>query len=116
MSDDDAAAKNKRKTRFRIIAIVVWAAVMAGALAYMTAGSSGTPTPPAVRRCQISVTAKSVTVDGRETNIQTAPEVCKRAGGGAEIYVGSDARRTDVLQLQGVLTNARIDVLTHGLK
>jgi len=116
MSEDEAA-KKKKKTRFRVIAVVVWAVVMAAAIAYMTAGSgSSTPPPAAMKRCQILVTAKGINVDGRETNMPVAVEMCKRAGGGAEVHVGSDARRTDVLQLQGALTNARIDVLTHGLK
>lgn len=104
-----------KKTRIRVVAIVVWAVVMAAALAYMTAGSSSTPTPAAIKRCQIAVNAKGLVVDGRETNVPSAVELCKRAGG-AEVHVGSDARRTDVLQLQGALTNARVDVLTHGLK
>jgi hypothetical protein len=115
MSKDEAATK-KSKTRFRIIAVVVWAVIMAAAIAYMTAGSGSSPPPPAaIKRCEILVTAKGINVDGHESNVGVAVELCRRAGG-AEVHVGSDARRTDVLQLQGALTNARIDVLTHGLK
>ena len=101
--------------RKRIIAAVVWAAAMAGAIAYMTCGNDSSGLPKATKRCQLVINAKTITVDAQETNAVGAVEYCKRVGA-AEIYVGSGARRTDVLQIQGALTSAKIDVLTHGLK
>ena len=103
-------------TRKRIIAALVWAGAMAAAIAYMTCGNDSSHAPKgAMKRCQLVVSAKAITVDAKETNAVAAVEYCKRVGG-AEIYVGSDARRTDVLQIQGALTNSKVDVLTHGLK
>lgn len=99
--------------RTRVIAIVVWLAVMAGAVAYLQLGGSKPPVPPKpAARCKIVINAKGLAVDGAETNRDAAVERCKKFGG-ADITVGSDAKRPDVLQLQGQLTQAHIDILTH---
>jgi len=102
--------------RTRIIAIAVWAAAMVAAVAYLQFGK-GTHVEPAkpTSRCQIVINARGLAVDGAEVNRDTAVELCKKVGG-ADITVGSDAKRPDVLQLQGQLTAAHVDVLTHNAK
>ncbi len=107
-----------KRTRTRIIAIAVWAAAMAGAVAYMRCGNepadkTGPPMKPP--RCQIVINSKGIAVDGHEVNTPTAVELCQRAGG-ASVKVAADAKHSDVLQLQGALTAAHVDVLTHNAK
>src|SRR5512140_1122268 len=99
--------------RTKVIAIVVWVAAMAAAVAYLRFGNDK-PAAPAkpTSRCKIVINARGLAVDGAETNRDVAVELCKKVGG-ADITIGSDAKRPDVLQLQGMLTAAHVDVLSH---
>ena len=99
--------------RTRVIAIAVWAVAMIAAIAYLQFGKSPAPAPAKpTARCKIVINGHGLAVDGAETNRDTAVELCKRIGG-ADVTVGSDAKRPDVLQLEGQLTQAHIDILTH---
>jgi hypothetical protein len=100
--------------RTRVIAIAVWAAAMVAAIAYLQFGKSPSSAPAKpTSRCKIVINARGLAVDGTETNRDVAVELCKKVGG-ADITVGSDAKRPDVLQLTGQLTAAHVDVLSHN--
>jgi hypothetical protein len=119
LAKDVAKEIDRRRLRRRLIALAVWVAVMALAVMYLRCGTGNGPGgegggngTKTARRCQLRIDAKAITVDGHETNRDTAVEICKKSAG-AEITITGDARHGDVLALQGALTAAHVDVLTH---
>jgi hypothetical protein len=117
---DVAKELDRRRFRRRIIALAIWIVAIVLAVLYLRCGTGtgsggqggSTSGKAPARRCQLRIDSKGISVDGHETNRDTAVEICKKASG-AEVTVIGDARHGDVLALQAALVAAHIDVLTH---
>lgn len=66
-----------------------------------------------VRRCQLRVDAKGVTLDGKPSEVDAAVEVCKQAGGGAELVITGDAVYGIQEELKSALDKAGVPVLVR---
>jgi hypothetical protein len=66
-----------------------------------------------VRRCQLRVDAKGVTLDGKPSEVDGAVKACKEAGGGAELVITGDAVYGTQEELKTALDKAGVPVLVR---
>jgi len=66
-----------------------------------------------VRRCQLRVDAKGVTLDGKLSEIDAAVAACKDSGGGAELTATGAAKYGTVEELKAALDEAGVPVLVR---
>ena len=122
---DVARELDKRHRRRRLIILGGWAVLVVLAALYLRCGrgwglggGGGTGTghgsgsaAAARHRCQVRMTAKGITVDGKPATQGEAVELCKAAGG-ADVVVTGEVRQGDWDSLREALTTAHVPTFT----
>ncbi len=127
LAKDVAKNLDRRRMRRRLVMLVGLAAAIALAVMYLTCGKGfglggkgkGDGVGSAIvkevgpRRCVIRVSAKGITVDGKQVTSKNAVAACKDTTG-ADVVVTGDARQGDWDELRRALQAGNIAVYKLG--